>query len=274
LDTTTAQQVVDLFDVKNRFAWCIILGPDGNTYPPPFYAIGAINMKVFHCPSDQDVDPLNNAFGCCGPFIGGTYLWGHYYWNGATVSGYTWWDDWNGAETYFPQGRTNYMGVCGLGAAAYGSTNDIYKGVYTSRSAWSLGQITAADGTSNTLMYGEICGRRQIAPNGIFNDHDYSWVFSALHTLRGLNPGVNPVNGSVNGLQETGSKCAERSFSSSHPGVVQFAFCDGSVKGVKSAGTTQYPTGSIPASAQWTLLQQLAGVQDGAVVDLSLMINQ
>jgi prepilin-type N-terminal cleavage/methylation domain-containing protein/prepilin-type processing-associated H-X9-DG protein len=260
---------VDLFDPKIRKAWCIILGPDGNTYPPPFYAIGAINMKVFHCPSDQDNDPLNNGFGCCGDFIGGTYLWPHFWWNGGGVSQYTWWDDWNGAELYFPQGRTNYVGCGGLGAAAYGSSGDTYKGVFTSRSSWSLGQISGLDGTSNTLMYGETCGRVSADGNGVFrqNDHDKSWLWSAMSTIRGLNPGFDFNLKSTAGLQDTGQKCYYNSFSSTHQGLVQFAFADGSVKGLKSAGTTQV------SSAQWTILQQLAGVQDGQVVDITQIIN-
>src|SRR5262245_48243067 len=56
-------------------------------------------------------------------------------------------------------GRTNYLGISGCGSARgagalVAAGND---GVLTNRSAWALGKIP--DGTSNTLMFGEACGR-------------------------------------------------------------------------------------------------------------------
>jgi prepilin-type N-terminal cleavage/methylation domain-containing protein len=257
--------------------WCIILGADGTTYPPEAYAIGPVNMKVFHCPSDPDIDPSSNPYGSGAyPFCGGTRLWPHFNSksNGANppqavLNAYFWWDDWNGAEQYFPMGRSNYTGVGGLGHGV--GINQPYEGVYTSRSSWSQGQIAALDGTSNTLMYGEICGRQGYDGNGVLNDNvfDRSWFASSQWTSRGLNSRVDPISGQV--TEDSGQRCYYSSFSSGHGAVVQFAFCDGSVRGIASTNTFDSGINGNPPSQEWTLFQQLAGVRDGQVVDISRM---
>jgi prepilin-type processing-associated H-X9-DG protein len=250
--------------------YCVILGADGNTYPPEMYAIGPVNMKVFHCPSDSDIDPIANPYGSGAyPFCGGTHLWPHfntYANNGvATLNAYFWWDDWNGSEQYFPMGRSNYTGVGGLGHGV--GINQPYEGVYTSRSSWSQGQIAALDGTSNTLMYGEICGREGYDGNGVLNDnvYDRSWMASSQWTSRGLNARIDPVSGAT--VEDQGQRCYYSSFSSNHGALVQFAFCDGSVRGLNSTNTQDATT----PSPEWVMFQQLAGVRDGQVVDVTKM---
>src|SRR5260370_19498113 len=58
--------------------------------------------------------------------------------------------------THAKFGRTNYVGVAG--AAGHGTMPfwSRYEGIFTNRSQTRLGDI--ADGTSNTLMYGEAMG--------------------------------------------------------------------------------------------------------------------
>jgi prepilin-type N-terminal cleavage/methylation domain-containing protein len=267
-------QTVSWYDnrVKSNGCWCVILGADGNTYPPEAYAIGPVNMKVFHCPSDSDQDPTSNPYGSGAyPFCGGTRMWPSFFTdkNGA-LQMHIWWDDWNGAEQYFPMGRTNYAGVGGLGHGI--GRDQPYEGVYTSRSHWSQGQIAALDGTSNTLMYGETCGRQGVDGNGVVNDNvfDKAWFLSALPTNWGLNARiVDPTQYPNSGAwgEDQGQRAYYATFSSNHGAVVQFAFCDGSVRGLNTTNTYDRFT----PSPEWTMLQQLAGVRDGQVVDISRM---
>jgi prepilin-type N-terminal cleavage/methylation domain-containing protein len=276
----TSGPTVDTFNVNQLAAWCVILGMDGNTYPPQIYAAGPIGqMKIFHCPSDPDTDPINNAYGAgIYPFCGGTKMWPHFYTkpdaNGnPTFGAHFWWDDWNGAEAYFPMGRSNYAGCGGCGKGV--GISQPYEGVYTSRSKLTLGQISGYDGTSNTLMYGESCGRYGKDGNSNWNANifDKAWFVSSLPTYYGLNTGHDtPANGGaiLPGSQSNGQDCYYFGFSSTHTGIVQFAFCDGSVRGLKSAGTTDWVT----PSPGWILLQQLAGFRDGSTPDLSQITNQ
>ena len=236
-------------------------GPDGMTFPPINFGTGTSTLKVLHCPSDPQIDPKNNAYGQSptGPRNGGTILGGHF-WN--DVKGfhmYTLWEDWNQAEVYFPMSRNNYFGCGGLGRGAGGLLTDPngvqvdmgkFDGVYTSRSRWSLGQVSAQDGTSNTLMYGEACGRND--PVLGENAFDYSWWMSVLPTQYGLGQG---------------QKARSLSFSSNHAGVVQFCFCDGSVRALRTGQS------ATVGSNDWWVLQQLAGVRDGYNVDINSMVN-
>jgi prepilin-type N-terminal cleavage/methylation domain-containing protein len=252
-------------NVPNDGCWCLVLGADGATYPPESYAIGAVNMRVFHCPSDPDIDPNANPYGSgVYSFSGGTALLRHFWTDkDGNFQAYTWWDDWAGAEQYFPMGRTNYLGVGGLGHGI--GTNQPYEGIFTSHSKWTLGQIAALDGTSNTLMYGEACGRQAFDGNGNLNDNviDKSWFLSVQYTIRGMNARLDPATGSW--VEDNGSRCYHSSYSSNHGAVVQFAFADGSVRGLNSTNTQQF------SSPQWGMFQQLAGVRDGVAVDLSTM---
>jgi prepilin-type processing-associated H-X9-DG protein len=155
--------------------------------------------------------------------------------------------------------------VGGLGHGV--GINQPYEGVYTSRSAWSQGQIAALDGTSNTLMYGESCGRQGVDGNGNLNDNvfDKAWLCSALPTHHGLNARRDPATGAW--VEDQGQRAYYYAFSSNHGALVQFAFCDGSVRALNSTNTYDNST----PSPEWTMLQQLAGVRDGQVVDFSKM---
>jgi prepilin-type processing-associated H-X9-DG protein len=136
-------------------------------------------------------------------------------------------------------GRSHYMGVAGyLGAVPAAPNSDQYRGIFTNRSKVSLAEITAADGTSNVLAFGEHTGDAQKPP---FIRAD-SWAGAGtLPTAWGLEN--SPPSASL-GLW------AWYMFSSMHTGVVNFVFADGSVRGLKTG-------------IDWNTYIYLSGYKDG-----------
>jgi prepilin-type processing-associated H-X9-DG protein len=122
-------------------------------------------------------------------------------------------------------GRTNYAGVGGAsGKVPNGSppANLIwapYTGIYYENSQTKVSDIT--DGVSNTLAFGESLGG--LHNNGT-RDREFSWMGNGwLRTRWGLAP--------IYGPQDNDYYLAQ--YQSKHPnGVVNFAFADGSVRGI------------------------------------------
>jgi prepilin-type processing-associated H-X9-DG protein len=144
-------------------------------------------------------------------------------------------------------GRTNYVGVAGFSGVIGVPPNDALAGVFTNRSNITMGHITAADGASNTLMFGETLGD---TPFGARMTSDCWMGVGALPTAWGL-----PVTQSDTGWWH---------FNSRHPGVVQFCFCDGSVRSVHS-GITQ--------DTAWVNFIYASAWHDGQVTDLDSISN-
>ena len=135
-------------------------------------------------------------------------------------------------------GRTNYAGVAGYAGAVSPSS----AGVFTNRSGVSLAQLSAADGASGTVMFGETLGNSDAGPR----QYSDSWMgVGALATFPGLGggPASNPFT-----------------FSSRHDGVVQFCFGDGSVRPLRKG-------------ADYNNFIWVTGWQDGQVVDFSAISN-
>jgi prepilin-type N-terminal cleavage/methylation domain-containing protein len=145
---------------------------------------------------------------------------------------------------YYPNtptlGRSNYLGMAGylgrVGVVGY----DIYQGLYTNRSKVSLEQSTAADGTSNTLAFGEHLGDSMTS-----SDFSLSWMAGAMPSAWGI---VEPF--------------AWYRFGSKHTAVVLFARGDGSVSGIRKT------TGS---NNNYRLYA--AGWREGGQIDWSSMTN-
>ena len=155
-------------------------------------------------------------------------------------------------------GETNYLGVSGW----YGSVAATYPnaekynnmiGVFHNRSKVDTGKI--ADGTSNTLLFGEAGGTVgagiTIGPtsyNGKVDSH--AWMgTNTLPVKWGLDSSIDNKNG-----QSFDAHWAY--FSSLHNGVVQFCFADGSVR-------------SLDRGIALEPLRMLAGIADGGVVNPS-----
>jgi prepilin-type N-terminal cleavage/methylation domain-containing protein/prepilin-type processing-associated H-X9-DG protein len=160
-------------------------------------------------------------------------------------------------------GRSNYAGCAGLAGRGTSQYWSRYEGIFTNRSRTRIADIT--DGTSNTLLLGEKDGGRQ---NG-----------QRVASAAWMGIGVLPA---WSGLPGDGQDPAlPPVFDSKHPGVVQFCFADGSVRSLRK-GTSwidanngwalanlwpdQYP-------AAWSVFQQLAGMRDGAVPEVSSLAN-
>jgi prepilin-type N-terminal cleavage/methylation domain-containing protein/prepilin-type processing-associated H-X9-DG protein len=148
-------------------------------------------------------------------------------------------------------GLTSYLGVAGnAGLTGYVSPEnwDQWVGVFNANSKTSIVDVTAADGTSNVLMFGEIFGYvRDLAnPN---NDTAYAWIGCGLMWN---NPGLPDIPRTF-------------SFGSRHAGVVNFVACDGSVRALRR------PTVS-PGDA-YNAYIYLCGFKDGRTFDPSVVSN-
>ncbi len=116
-------------------------------------------------------------------------------------------------------GRTNYLGSAGrLGIGV--PNREPFKGVFYARSKTRIAEVT--DGTSNTMLFGEVTGGFTDPKLGIERRTSLSW---------NAGPQWTEWHRPVYGYQ--GQKRVER-FSSMHPGIVYFARVDGSVVGMSN----------------------------------------
>jgi hypothetical protein len=211
----------DYFSVNAQYAvWY------GGAYPSVSNAAFA-QIPTFICPMDT---PYAST--------GGTFIRYYYYstYNSSTGAITT---NFGGSATASNVGRTSYAGVAGLTGAF--STFSAYEGILSNRSQTRLSNIS--DGTSNTLMVGEING----AYSGGSRLYSFSWMAApALFTSGGL--GTTMTNQTY------------KQFSSPHQGIVMFVFGDGSVRALQE---------SIDANS----FAYLSGCSDGKLVDVSNFAN-
>jgi prepilin-type N-terminal cleavage/methylation domain-containing protein len=234
----------------------------------PDFTLSFSRLKMLECPSDSVASETITT-----GVVLMTHAWDITMTWGWTTSG--------GVATQY--GRTNYTGVGGANGngASRSSTADgpganlaRHEGLFGNRSQTTLGQASSADGTSNTLMFGEgIGGPFNPAPvGGVTQPSDgqrrYAWsIFGAgyIPTKFGLGNGTQP--GDPSNSATRGAHVVR--FSSKHASGVQFALGDGAVRTVRFGSTCQ----RNPASADWYMLQQLAGYRDGQNQDTSSLMD-
>jgi prepilin-type N-terminal cleavage/methylation domain-containing protein len=228
------------FDTKaNAMPWW-------EPYPNrPNYTAAKNALKMLRCPADG------------GTTAGFTTLGIHYYNRAsdgrATIS--VWYEDYVGVETFKPFGKTNYVGVGGSGKGS-SSFYAKYEGLLCNRSETTLGQASSADGTSNTLLYGEVSGQNSwwVPQSPLRGDViQNSWMGSgSLPTIWGM---------------DRGDKAWFIQFSSFHAGGVQFCFGDGAVRTIRFGDT------KTSGTTDWYVLMQLGGLRDGLNADTTSILD-
>jgi prepilin-type N-terminal cleavage/methylation domain-containing protein/prepilin-type processing-associated H-X9-DG protein len=222
----------------------------------PDWTMAHTQIKTFLCPSDPS-PPM-------GALHSAALMHTYSPWSNTLAGGIVMY--------YFPNynqlGKTNYtgvMGACGLQATTSspydgpGANLALYEGTFMNRSQTTI--QTIVDGSSNTLMFGEGLG-------GIaYGQRDFQWTWvgvGAMMTKFGLPPNSGPAASTV-----PAPNGGWNYFNAMHGGLVQFCFGDGSVRGVRPAGSTQ----RNPAVNSWWVLQQLGGKADGQARETSEMLN-
>ncbi len=128
-----------------------------------------------------------------------------------------------------------------------------HEGIFGNRSTLSIDRI--ADGTSNTLMFGEALG---VDPDPTSNKYGGAWI--AVGSL--------PC---IHGLPQPGQVYTYYDFGSRHTGVVNFCFADGSVRPLR-AGASYWDLQNPPSPpTPWLVFQALCGYKDGEQVDTSVV---
>jgi len=203
-------------------------------YPPNFSTTGGpwvaaqTRIKTFLCPSDTPDSVGTAIYALVDGSTGQLALFGFSPPQGAAV------------------GKTNYLGSSGYLDIAPGWGQ--YIGLLHNRSAISMAQATGADGLSNTFLFGESLGDREVGTR----NWAWSWMYAGTMPsgFMAIAPASDP-----NSWAGYGSK---------HTGVVNFAMGDGSIRTVRKY---------INGNPQFSQFVFISGYRDGTNVDVSGLMN-
>lgn len=163
-------------------------------------------------------------------------------------------------------GAANYVANGGMQATLTANPDaPKFVGPYMTNSKTKLTDVT--DGTSNTISFGETLGGN--APPAA-RTYRYTWMGAAMM------PGylcTDPIFTGEVAAAAGGVPNGAFMYGSNHSGVVQFAMCDGSVRGIRK-GIPRYPSGpdiiagKLPNASSLAFVE-LCGMKDGLVIDNS-----
>jgi hypothetical protein len=120
---------------------------------------------------------------------------------------------------------------------------DALEGVFSNRSRTRI--LSIADGTSNTLMFGESLGGPPTPTPTATRSYSFAWMGMGIQVASW---GINPAD------------TTWRNFSSKHDSIIHFALCDGSVKALRQGTDVM-------------AFRQLSAMQDGVAVNTSIYFD-
>jgi prepilin-type N-terminal cleavage/methylation domain-containing protein len=201
--------------------------PDLGFNPGP-WAAAQSRIKTFLCPSDGADTVSIATYVVIDGTNGNLGLWGFGPPQGAAL------------------GKTNYLGCSGFADTFPGAGQFI--GLLANRSAVTMSQATAADGLSNTFLFGESIGDRETGTR------NYAWAWAYAGTM--------PTGYSA--IAAANDPNAWGGYGSKHTAVVNFAMGDGSVRQVRKY---------ITNNPQFSQFVFVSGYHDGINVDASAIMN-
>lgn len=204
------------------------------------YSASLARIATFICPSDDPYEIYSNPNNriISRGYVAGGPGFGYGYFNVSQFGGDM-------------PGLTNYLGVAGnTGYSGDTSANnwDQWVGVFYQCSKITLPAVTSADGTSYVYMFGEVPGVTQDNTDPTIKFAS-AWIGNGFWWNNYGMPGNNRV----------------LAFGSKHAGISNFAYCDGSIRAVRTPITSP--------STQYNAYIYSAGYKDGRNFDTSLLGN-
>jgi len=207
------------------------------------------HIKTFECPADNLYVSGSTIYGPMGVidayWVEPGFIWIDFI---LDVPGF-------GQDT----GRANYLGCGGwlgdFSVAAENGKPTNFKGIYYRNSKTKFADVT--DGQSNTIAFGEsLAGNGGLS--GTQRDFALTWFGAGcMPTAWGLGYPTGP-GGNIQGLSYDGTYPGWFQFSSKHTAVVNFAFNDGSVRGISKS------------ASYWPFINA-SGMSDGTNVDFTML---
>jgi len=238
--------------------------------PPPgvttnLLTLATTQIPTYLCPSDTAMNRANGVI---------IYQWGNLLLQNGQYMPQNF-IQWTTAPGVTTLGRSNYCGVGGVDQNYYqiggaGATTQPglaaakYDGIMTNRSQFSLEQITSADGTSNTMLFGEVLGDSD-GPAEVQQGFSVSWMCGSWPAQAGIPTGQTQY--------PQGSAGVFQAFSSRHSNVVQFAMADGAVRQVKKGLPPFNQNNYATQNAVDTMFGAYCGWRDGMPLDPSIIGN-
>jgi prepilin-type N-terminal cleavage/methylation domain-containing protein len=151
-----------------------------------------------------------------------------------------------------PLARTNYLGVSGWVGMVGSAWEDSLRGIFWNRSKIDFRDIT--DGSSHTLMFGEVMGGTNASPTNPGSPYPVSFAWIGCGNLGMIGEVPSLQDTKVDDRVPISDTSTANQFSSNHPGFVNFCLADGSARPI-STKTDRF------------LLRYLAAIADGQKID-------